>query len=195
MILNQFIDALHEDERELAEKFQDENGTDWNAYILEKEKAGFCKFDDWQFMNYNHLLTQIKSKYTTKWGTRLTSVVINDRKVEIQFYVAGFRPVKKDCHHNLYDALKGREDADDELDGTKEGKKLIQELVEPFQAVGHGVNFCASLESNEAEKPKLVRLCEGKSMHNLKAFTVIWINHNFMVLILHEDKAFVDAAE
>ena len=195
MILNQFTDSLHEDEKELARKFQDKYGTDWNAYILEKEKAGFCKFDDWQFMNYNHLLTQIKSRYSTKWGTRLTNVEINDRKVEIQFFVAGFRPVKIECHHGLYDALKGREDADDEKDGTAEGKQLIQELVGPFQAVGHGINFCSSLNSEEAERPKLVKLCEGKSKYSLKAFTVIWINHEFMVLILHEDKTFVDSPE
>ena len=195
MILNQFIDALHEDERELARKFQDEYGTDWNAYILEKEKAGFCKFDEWQFMDYSHLCTQMKSKYTTKWGTRLTNVMINDRKIEIQFFVAGFRPVKKDCHHNLYGALHAREDDEDEQGGTENGKRLIQELIGPFQSVGHGVNFCATMEANEMERPMVFKLCEGKSMYDLKAFTVIWINHNLMVLILHEDKVFVDAKE
>ena len=195
MVINQFIDSLHEDEKELALKFQDAYGTDWNAYTLEKEKAGFCKFDDWQFMNYNHLLTQMKSKYSTKWGTRITGVAINDRKVEVQLFVAGFRPVKKDCHHNLYEALKVRKDEEYEEGGTAEGKRLIQEMMKPFQAVGHGINFGASMEQNEAEKPELVKLCEGKSMYNLKAFSVIWMNHNFMMLILHEDEVFVDIKE
>ena len=195
MVINQFIDTLHENEKELASKFQDENGTDWNAYILEKEKAGFCKFDDWQFMDYSHLRTQMKSKYTTKWETRLTEVAINDRKVEVQFFVAGFRPVKKDCHHNLYEALHIREDEEYELLGTQKGKKLVQKLIEPFQAAGHGVNFCAPIEGNGAERPDLVKLCEGKSMYDLRAFTVIWISHDQIVLILHEDKAFVDAEE
>ena len=195
MVINQFIDSLHEDEKELASKFQDNNGTDWNAYILEKEKAGFCRFDEWQFMDYSHLRTQIKSKYSTKWGSRLTGVTINDRRVEVQFFVAGFRPVKKDCHHKLYEALHVREDEEYEESGTKKGKLLVQELIEPFQAAGHGVNFCASLDENGAEKPEIAKLCEGNSMYNLKAFTVIWINHNLMVLILHEDKAFVDAEE
>ena len=69
MAINDFTKALHEDEKELAREYQDEHGTDWNAYILAKEKAGFCKFDEWYFMNFNHLTIQLKSKYKTKWGS------------------------------------------------------------------------------------------------------------------------------
>ena len=107
MVLNEFVEALHEDEKELASKFQDEKGTDWNAYILEKEKAGFCKFSEWQFMDYSHVTTQIKSKYNTKWGTRMIAVMVNNRKIDVQFFVAGFRPVKKEGHYKLYSLLHG----------------------------------------------------------------------------------------
>ena len=101
MVLNEFMNALHEDEKELAKKFQDSKGTDWNAFVLEKEKAGFCKFKDWQFMDYSHVTTQINSKYTSKWGTRMIGVELNDRKVDVQLFVTGFRPAKKDCHYDL----------------------------------------------------------------------------------------------
>ena len=62
MVLNDFIKALHEDEKELASKYKDERGTDWNAYVLDKEKSGFCKFDEWYFMDYSHITTQMDSK-------------------------------------------------------------------------------------------------------------------------------------
>ena len=185
----------------MAKKFQDEKGTDWNAYILEKEKAGFCIFSEWQFMDYNHILTQLKSKFKTKWGTRMTGIQINDRKVEVQLFIAGFQKVKNNCHHELCEALHGPRNDDgsrpmeDHLNGSKDGKKIIQDMLEPFQAVGHGINFCAAFEVDKKERPKLARLCEGVAMYDLKAFSVIWTNHDFMVLILHESNAFVEADE
>ena len=114
-MLNDFVEALHENEKELASKYQDAKGTDWNAYILEKEKAGFCKFTDWQFMDYSHITTQISSKYNSKWGTRIVGVVINDRKVDVQLFITGFRTVKKDCHYSLYNKLHGNKSRRDAM--------------------------------------------------------------------------------
>ena len=153
---------------------RDEKGTDWNAYLLEKEKAGFCKFSDWQFMDYSHVTTQIKSKYTTKWGTRMVAVMVNDRKVDVQIFVVGFRPVKKEGHYKLYNLLHGNSRYEAE-NGSEEGKLLVQNLLEPFQAVGHGINYNSPLDTNDDEKPDLVKACEGRSMYDLKAMTLRWL--------------------
>ena len=192
MMLNDFTKALHEDEKELAKKFQDDKGTDWNKYILEKEKAGFCKFEEWQFMDYSHITTQISSKYVSKWGTRMVGVVINDRKVDVQFFVTGSQRAKKDCHYKLYKELHGTQSKRDAENGSESGKKLIQDLVSPFQAVGHGINFSVSIETENEKKPELVKACEGKDAYKPRNMTVIWTNHDNMIVILHEDRHFVD---
>ena len=195
MILNDFVNALHEDEKELARKYKDEKGTDWDKFILEKEKAGFGKLwtGEWQFMDYSHVTTQLKSKYTTKWGTRMVGVMINDRKIDIQFFVAGSGRAQKDCHYNLYKQLHGTESKHDAMNGSENGKKLVQEFLAPYQAVGHGINFSAPIEVNEERKPELVKMCEEKGAYKPGAFTAIWNTHNLMVLVIHEGRHLVDA--
>ena len=188
MVINDFIEALHEDEKELAKKYTDEKGTDWNAYITEKEKTGFCKFDDWYFMDYSHITTQISSRYNNKWGTRIVGVTFNDRKIDIQMYLLGFRPVKKVCRSNIYEIIKEEKGV-----VTERGKGAILDIINPYQAVGHGISFTTPIEKDDIERSEILQQCMGVSNYNLKAMTFIWINHDLMVLALHEDENFVDS--
>ena len=181
MVINDFINALHEDEKDLAGKFKDEKGTDWNAYVLEKEKSGFCKFDEWQFMEYSHIMTQMDSKYKAKWGTRVVGVTINDRKVDVQLFAGGFQKVDADERRKLIDLLKGPEDR---------GSELVNEIIKPYQAAGHGVNFCTTLDMDAGERSEVLEIICNRAMYNIRALTVVWINHNLMVLVLHEDASF-----
>ena len=181
MVINDFINALHEDEKDLAGKFKDEKGTDWNAYVLEKEKSGFCKFDEWQFMEYSHIMTQMDSKYKAKWGTRVVGVSINDRKVDVQLFAGGFQKVDADERRKLIDLLKGPEDR---------GSELVNEIIKPYQAAGHGVNFCTTLDMDAGERSEVLEIICNRAMYNIRALTVIWINHDLMVLVLHEDASF-----
>ena len=178
MIINDFIVALHEDERMLAGKYVDEHGTDWNEYTLQKEKAGFGKFDQWFFMDYNDVQTQMKSKYKNRWGHRVANVRINDRKVDVQFQVGGNAKIEK----------KGQYEARDMLtDSAAAGKELVANILEPFLAAGHGINFKVEIDGQTRRGSQLIKVLEDKAKYSFKAFTVIWISQNFMVLTLHED--------
>ena len=181
MVLNDFIKALHEDEKELASKYKDERGTDWNAYVLDKEKSGFCKFDEWYFMDYSHITTQMDSKYKAKWGTRVVGVTINDRKVDVQLFAGGFHKVDEDERRKLIDMIKGPDNR---------GNELIREIIGPYEAAGHGVNFCVTLDNDAGERSDIMEVICNRAMYNIKALTAVWMNHNLMVLVLHEDASF-----
>ena len=183
MVINDFIKALHEDEKELAKKFQDDKGTDWKTYILEKEKQGFCKFDDWQFMDYNHIRTQLDSKYKTKWGTRIIGVTINDRKIDVQLFAGGFRKVVKEEQRRLIDMIG-------ESNGA--ANRLVNEIYRPFSSAGHGVNFSAVLDNDAGERSDILGVLCNHALYNIKALTVVWINHDLMTIVLHEDNTFFE---
>ena len=186
MVINEFTNALHEDERLLAGKYKDEKGTDWKEYVTQKEKAGFGKFDDWFFMDFNHVTTQLKSKYKNKWGHRTVGVTVNDRKVDVQLYVAGNRKIVK----------KGQDEAHDIFLRTAAAeKKMVHEVLEPFLAAGHGVNFRVEIDEQTRRRSELIAAFEGKAKYILKALTVIWINHEFMSMVLHEDDTFLECDE
>ena len=175
--------ALHEDERQLAAKYKDEKGTDWNEYIEQKEKAGFAKFDQWFFMDFNHVTTQLKSKYKYRWGHRVVGVVINDRKIDVQVYAAGNVVTDKKGQHEVYDMM---------TETAAAGKKMIEEVMKPFLAAGHGVNFRVEIDEKTRAQSTLIGALEEKACYRLKALTVIWMNHDVMVMTIHEDDTFLE---
>ena len=182
MIINEFVNALHEDERMLAAEYKDEKGTDWNKYVMEKEKAGFVKFDQWHFMNFDHVTVQLKSKYKYRWGHRYVGIMVNDRKLDVQLYVVGNIKINKQGQTDIYDLVTDTAAAD----------KMISDILESYLSVGHGINFKAGIDQDTRRRSELIKAFEDKPGYKLRAFTVIWINQNFMTLIVHEDEQFLE---
>ena len=183
MVINDFTVALHEDERLLAAKYKDEKGTDWNEYTLQKEKAGFMKFEQWFFMDFNHITTQLKSKYKYSWGHRVVGVMINDRKIDVQVYAAGNAKINKKGQREVYDLI---------TDSAAAGRNMIEDIMKPFLAAGHGVNFRVEIDNETRDKSTLIGALEEKAGYRLKAMTIIWMNQEVMVMTIHEDDTFLE---
>ena len=186
MIINQFIRALHEDELTLASKYTDEKGTDWNKYVLEKEKAGFAKFDQWYELDYSHIKIQIKSKYKFQWEMLIEDVDVNDRKITIHLFLVNEKRSGID-KKGLRELNVGDEEAKIFI-----RKLWAQDLLSPFLPVGNGISFKATLTQEDNERCELLKIAVEKGKLLMNHMTVLWLNQDEMVAIIHDDEKFTD---
>ena len=79
------MDALFEDEKALASKFNDKRGINWQEYFANKKEAGFAKKADWKFFDSREVFVQTDSKWLkpfmneqeSVWSQRVEGTVLS----------------------------------------------------------------------------------------------------------------------
>ena len=180
MAVNDFVVRLHDGETELAERFKDERGIDWAKYILEKEKAGFGKFDQWYFIDRQHITVQVQSKYKYQWEYGVGNVTYNSRLAIANVLIVHNEKPDFDGYQVIKDLARER----------KEDRVLwTNEIMQPYNAVGYGVNFSANTR-HDNNRHELLDILYEKANIKIRALTVFWLEHDKMVIILHDDAEF-----
>ena len=180
MAINRLVIKNHEDEMVLADNYRDEKGTDWVKYILEKEKAGFGRFDQWYFIDEGHISVQLQSKYKYKWEF--------DAKVMFNARAAIARVIM--VHNNRWFDREGlgvvRELA---LEGDEDKVMWTEDILKLFQPVGYGVNFRANVTPTVGAC-ELIDIFHEKANIKIQGITVLWTAHDKLALFLHDDEKF-----
>ena len=179
MPINSFIRLLHENEKDLANKCKDTKGTDWNAYILGKEKAGYGKFDQWYFIQLEHVRIQLDSKYKYKWRKSITEVQWNDRKIDISFVAIAKTKFKLAKFKSFL------------CESDIGARFWFHELLKRYEAVGHAISFCAPINALAIADSEMLRILRQEDEEKFEAMTIIWHDHNSLSLILHDDASFI----
>ena len=180
MAVNDFVRSLHEDEKTLASEFKDKKGIDWNKYVLEKEKAGFAKFDQWWFIDQNHIRTQLNSKYKFKWELENIIIEYNGRLVRTKVFAVSVKRNYKGCFRQIGELIR---------EGGDNRASWIEEVVRPFEPVGYGISFAATLDESE-RKTRLISQLNGPGGMQLQKITAIWTANDDWTIVLHDDAEF-----
>ena len=180
MAINDFVRSLHQDEKQLASEYKDQKGIDWNKYILEKEKAGFTKFDQWWFIDQSHIRTQLNSKYKFKWELENVIIEVNGRLVRTKTFAVSVRKNVKGNFRPIGELIR---------EGGDNRASWIEELVRPFEPVGYGVSFTALLDEKD-RKTRLIGQLNGTGGMNLRKITALWTAGDDWTIILHDDDEF-----
>ena len=180
MMVNDFVRSLHQDEKLLAAEYKDSKGIDWNKYVLEKEKAGFMKFDQWWFINRDHIKTQLNSKYKFKWELENVIIEYNGRLVRAKFFAVSVTRSDKRNFKSIGELIR---------EGGDNRASWLEELVRPFEPVGYGVSFTADLDEKDL-KSRLIGQLNGSGKLNLKKITAMWTGPDDWTVVLHDDEEF-----
>ena len=180
MAVNDFVRSLHQDEKLLASEYKDSKGIDWNKYILEKEKAGFTKFDQWWFIDRDHIKTQLNSKYKFKWELENVIIEYNGRLVRTKVFAVSVKRNDKRSFKPIGELIR---------EGGDNRASWIEELVRPFEPVGYGISFTATLEECD-KKSRLISQLNGYERLDLKKITAMWTGPDDWTIVLHDDGEF-----
>ena len=180
MVINDFVRSLHQDEKTLASEFKDQRGVDWNKYTLEKEKAGFAKFDQWWFINQEHIKIQLNSKYKFKWELENVIIETNGRLVRTKVFAVSVKKSEKRKFKQIGELIR---------EGGDNRASWIEELIRPFEPVGYGISFTAPLNQTDMKTRLIVQL-NGVGEMNLRKITALWTTNDDWTLILHDDDEF-----
>ena len=185
-LVNSFIKALFEDEIKCAEAYQDERGIDWKGYVEAKATAGFGKTKEWEFFDSREVFVQVDSQWLKPktsedemlWTKRVEDVLLHGRKVDVQIITANGLQLNSISKGNLDEMVKTNDVA----------REWAQEILKPYESLGHGVHFQAGLES---QKYEMIASVNQELDLEIKFFTVLWTEHHFLFLILHEMRNFI----
>ena len=180
MVINDFVRSLHQDEKILASEFKDAKGTDWNKYTLEKEKAGFAKFDQWWFIDQSHIRTQLNSKYKFKWELENVIIEFNGRLVRTKTFAVSSRRSDKRNFKPIGELIR---------EGGDNRASWIEELTRPFEPVGYGISFTTGLDDAD-RKSRLISQLSDVGKMDLKKMTALWTGQDDWTIILHDDDEF-----
>ena len=100
--------------------------------------------------------------------------------MNVQFYAGS--------DHAINLEAKTRFDEGNELTTNALFLKWAEQILEQYEPLGHGTNFQAELDVKSSD---LAEILIKKLGFNLKYFTVLWTDHDFLFLILHEKENFV----
>ena len=190
-VIESFVTAIYQDEKDQAEKYRNKKGIDWEKYYDEKAKAGFTNQKRWKFVDSREVFVQIDSVWLKpefglteekiSWSLRVENFFFHGSKVDIQLYAGSNYAINAEAKAKFKDR---NEKSPDSL-----AWKWVNQIIKKYEPLGHGTNFQAKLE---VESSDLIQILNDKIDFSLKNFTVIWTSHTFLFIIFHEMADFIE---
>lgn len=191
MAIEGFSTALYMDEKEHANAYKNSDGVDWDGYYKAKCEAGFSSPKKWNFFDSREVFLQTDSKWlkprmgltedNVTWSIRANGLELHGSTVDVQIFAGAKAAIDMDSKRAV-ETHKVKH-------GEKMAAKWAKQLLDPYISVGHGVHFQTPIVVSKGFN--LVNLLNKEMKFNIKNMTVLWTDHRFLFLILHEEDSFL----